>query len=305
MQQNQVQGQQQQSQVPAIQSNQQQQPYQQYRSLTPRIQTVDINLRDRRGESSRSPGPRNRDNYSFSRYYNDRNNHNRDNYYRNRDRSDSRGRQDYRNNYYRDPSRERGRQWTSGYDQRQRSMDRYQRPYDNNYQQRPPQQQYQQQQYQPQPMPPQLTNGNTTPMSQPPNGQQTIQRPPANISALLAEAQIRQAHLYSVMIQDASPQDNMPEGTKIASTYEGEEWRIPIKTYGDITITEAQVGLWKGKVLLDTGSARSVIYANHAPLLAAKIIKCNHERANGVSGSVPIKFKIRTTVKILAMKFVI
>ena len=79
----------------------------------------------------------------------DRNNYNRDNYYRNRDRSDSRGRPDYRNNYYREPSRERGRQWTSGYDQRQRSMDRYQRPYDNNYQQRPPQQQqFQQPQYQ-------------------------------------------------------------------------------------------------------------------------------------------------------------
>ena len=85
-------------------------------------------------------------------------------------------------------------------------MDRYQRPYDNSYQQRPPQQQqFPQQQYQQQPVMPQLTNGNITPLTQPSNNQQMSQRPPTNISALLAEAQIQQAHLYSVMIQDASP----------------------------------------------------------------------------------------------------
>ena len=270
----------------------QQQPYQQYRSLTPRRQVLDINVRERR--NSRSPGPRYRDNYSSYRYYDDRNNHNRDNYYQNRDRSDSRGRQDYRNNYYRGPSQERGRQWTSSYDQRRQSVDRYQRPYDNNYQQRSPQQQ----QFKQQPMPAQLTNGNTISTNQPPNNQQMIQRPSTNILSLLAETQIRQAHIYSVMIQDASSHDNMPTGTKIATIYEGDEWRIPIKTLGDITITEAQVGSWKGKVLLDTGSARSVIYANFAPYVAARIIKCNHERSNGVSGSVSIKFKIRTTIKL-------
>ena len=58
MQQNQAQMQQQQTQAPINQSNQQQLP-QQYRSLTPRAQTLDINIRKDRNIS---PGPRYRDN---------------------------------------------------------------------------------------------------------------------------------------------------------------------------------------------------------------------------------------------------
>ena len=54
----------------------------------------------------------------------------------------------------------------------------------------------------------------------------------------------------------------------------------------------------KGKVLLDTGSARSVIYTNYAKLASPNIIKCSNESANGVSGSVPIEYKVDTDVQI-------
>ena len=96
---------------------------------------------------------------------------------------------------------------------------------------------------------------------------------------------------------------DMPPGTILEQSPEGETWVISFKLKGNLPVMQAQLGEWIGPVLFDTGSSKTVIDYKYSSEMSPNIRRCGNEKANGVSGSIMIEHQARVDVKAMGYTF--
>ena len=115
---------------------------------------------------------------------------------------------------------------------------------------------------------------------------------------------VPQRELYSLCAEETRMHiKDMPFGTTIERTTEGEMWLVPFELRGNLPVLEAKLGNWRGQVLYDTGAAKTVIDYTFADYMSTDIISCMNERANGVAGSVSIDHQAKVDIQVLGYTF--